>query len=270
LLGRMAVNGPGSIMKGFQACGWFGAALLALGGVALAEPPAADGAPGARASAEGDRAGGRKFIKRFLEMADRDGDGAVSREEFESLERVAQLPEEGREAMFGRLDKDGDGVIRGEELRRSKPGGPKGARGAEGRRPPVPRLQELDRDGDGEIVFEEFRGGRFVSQMPEERQRELFDRLDRNGDGRLSAEDGPPRRPGRERGERRPPRRDFESIDRDGDGAVSFEEFRAEGPVARLSEDAQEDRFEALDRDGDRKLDREELRPPGGPGRERE
>jgi Ca2+-binding EF-hand superfamily protein len=54
----------------------------------------------------------------FREL-DRDGDGSVSREEFEAGPFVQKMPEEQRRAMFDRLDADGDGGVSPTELRES-------------------------------------------------------------------------------------------------------------------------------------------------------
>ncbi len=199
----------------------------------------------------------------FLRTADKDGDGAVSRGEFSSLERISRLPEEKRRQIFERLDKDGDGLIRKEEL--PKPPRDGGERGPFG-------LGQLDTNGDGSVDFDEFLKGPFAQRLPEERRRPFFDRLDRNGDGRLSPEDRP--KGGGPRDGRRPEHPDpealFSRLDQNNDGFLDFAEFRKAPWIERLGEDAQEDRFEKLDKNGDLKLDRGEMAGPkkdGPPGR---
>lgn len=217
---------------------------LVVTGLARAEdrespPPGGPGGPG-----------------RLMEHADRNRDGAISFAEFSSLERVRGLPEEKRRRLFARLDKNGDGLIRRDEM-------PKPPQGRD-RRPPLD-LKKMDKNRDGAVDFEEFLAGPLAARLPEERRRAFFDRLDRNGDGRLSAEDHPrrggPPDPGR-RGQTEDPARLFKRLDTNADGKLDFREFRKAPWIAGLGEDAQEDRFEALDRNGDLALDPSEMVPP--------
>lgn len=220
---------------------------------ATAEDPAG-GEPGKRKGSERGGDGGREFAQRFIKNADTDGDGAVSRAEFDSMERIGFLPENRRGEVFDRLDKNGDGKIEHDELK----GGPPGGAG----KFPAPRLRELDEDKDGAISFEEFLKSPFVGKMPEDRRRSLFDRMDRNKDGQLSPADRPEgggrdKGPRHRRGEDGP--RDLgaliDQLDANGDGALSFEEFRAAPWMVDAGEDVQEDRFEKFDRNGDLKID---------------
>jgi hypothetical protein len=133
----------------------------------------------------------------------------------------------------------------------------------------MPPLEQVDADKDGRIVFAEFQKLGFVAKLPEERQRALFARMDRDGDGALTPKDRPPgggpgrdaRRDGRGRGN---PHDLIRHLDRDGDGALSFEEFRQAGFLKDRSEDEQEEQFEAMDRNGDLKIDATDLPPPPG------
>lgn len=186
----------------------------------------------------------------LMKAADTNGDKMVTREEFDALERISKLPEEKRDRLFKRLDRNGDGVIKQDELRMGR--GPR----------PFPPLRQLDKDGDKSISYEEFSAGEFASKMPEERRRKFFDKLDTNGDGKLSPED----RRGR-RGPGGDPEQMFRRLDGDKDGTLSFEEF-SKGPWSRgMGEDALEDRFEQIDKNGDLKLDPEEMRDAGPPPR---
>lgn len=202
----------------------------------------------------------------FLRAADRNGDGAVSFEEFSQLERISSLPEEKQKQLFARLDKDGDGMIRKDEI--PKPPGGRGERGPFA-------MRQLDTNGDGVVDYDEFLAGPFAKRMPEDRRRAFFDRLDRNGDGHLSPEDQPRGGPrdGRRPPERPEPAEAFPRLDTNKDGSLDFEEFRKAPWIERLGEDVQEDRFEKLDRNGDLKLDLEEMkaaRPDPARGRKPE
>lgn len=214
--------------------------------------------------------GGRGGRLPRLEEMDRDRSGGISFEEFRQGGYVAKLPEERQRSLFARMDRDGDGQL----TPRDRPQG-EGPRG--------PRLAGLDKDRSGGVSFEEFTQAEWVRKMPAERQREMFDKMDRDGNGQLADKElrgGSPGEGGRgiERQEPPPgppPGRgglNFKALDANGDGALSFEEFRAAPMVRDLGEDAQEDKFEALDKNDDLKLQPEEVpaarRPePGRPDR---
>lgn len=143
----------------------------------------------------------RRFIHAW-KVADQNGDDFISLEEFHAMLRVKNLPEEKRANLFKRLDKNDDGQLGREELARMlRPPGSRGER--------MQRLWELDKDRSGGVSFDEFKKGRFYSKLPPERQRELFDRLDTDGDDQITAKDRPEKpQPGDEhrfRGGPRPP-----------------------------------------------------------------
>ena len=157
----------------------------------------------------------------MLKRADTDGDGKVSLDEFIRA-RTAAL-----EQAFARLDADGDGKLdekeaeAGAEQMRSMVGGGRAGLRPDGPRPPRP---EGDRPGrPGEDRQQRTGAGAMVEQG--------FERMDADGDGKLSKEEfaagmarmreymeragqgrGGPRRPGGERGPeqgfRRPPQQD--------------------------------------------------------------
>jgi Ca2+-binding EF-hand superfamily protein len=199
--------------------------------------------------------------RHFIRKADTDGDGGVSREEFAALERVARLPEDKRAELFARLDKNGDGAIRPDELRMPT---------RRGGGPPLGSMKKLDRNGDGRVSFDEFLESPFVKRMPEARRRAFFDRLDRDGDGALTAAD---RRDRGDRGRRGSAfRRIFSRLDADGDGSLDRREFSRSPWHRGLDDEKIARRFRALDRDGDGEIGpREFLRAMGadGPGEKR-
>jgi hypothetical protein len=148
----------------------------------------------------------------MVKWADTDGDGKVSREEFIKARTTAL------EQAFARMDTDGDGKLDEKEVEagaaQARAMGPAGLGGF--RRPDADRPQRpggdrpqrpgamaeqgfdrMDADGDGKLSKEEFAAGM-------KRLREL---MQQGGAGR-----GGPRRPGGDRGPeqgfRRPPQQD--------------------------------------------------------------
>lgn len=185
----------------------------------------------------------------MLRDCDRNEDRVISFEEFVLVERVARIPEEHQKKLFSRFDKDGDGSI----SRKDIPDSPEVHR----------RHRERDLDGDGRISFDEFSKSPRLADLPEERRREIFSRIDHNEDGFLDRSDWADRpkrdwKRDRDRGSRRegPP---FAELDQDKDGTLSFEEFRVLPGVKDAGEDEQEDRFEELDSNNDGKLQPDEM-----------
>jgi Ca2+-binding EF-hand superfamily protein len=172
-----------------------------------------------------------------LLLMDTDRDGKVSREEFRK----------GHDAIFDRLDRNGDGALDASE--RPQPGGfggpagrgpggpppgpdgpPPGPGGPGGFRPGAPglpmfgqRLARMDANGDGRITEEEFDG-------PEA----MFERLDRNGDDVIDRAELPAlgRRPegDRPRPEARPEGRPRDGEARPGRGPRDGEARPGRGP----------------------------------------
>lgn len=140
------------------------------------------------------------------------------------------------------------------------------------------KWEEYDADGDGFLSLEEFQAMPRVARLPEEKQIRLFERLDKNSDGRISREElGPRRNAGDVR--QRPARgmRRLMELDADGSGGVSLEEFRAAEMFANFPPERVEALFRRLDTDGDGKItpkDRPELPPmmrqPPGPRGDRQ
>src|ERR1035437_6243334 len=143
--------------------------LVPLVAIAQAERDVARPAPG-----QGDnKRGQRRPFEEVWKAADKDHDGFLSQEEFDAMPRIQKLPDEQRQRIFKRLDKNGDGKLSREEL--APMAQPHGGQG-----PPIPHLWELDVDKSGGISLEEFKASPMIKKLPEEKQLELFHRLDTN------------------------------------------------------------------------------------------
>ncbi len=216
---------------------------------------------------EGRGAGGG-FMETW-KTADVNADGVISQDEFGAMPRVTRLPLEKRAQVFKRLDKSGDGKLSRSELGRF--GRPADAQG-----PPLKRLWELDVDQSGGVSFDEFKVGGFFKKLPPEKQDVVFNRLDTDGDGVISAKDRP-EAPFKKPDGKRGPKPEVsqrgggaagktgssgKKLDLDGDGALTFEEYRLGPAVKELTEDQQEDRFELLDQNGDGKISPDDAPPP--------
>lgn len=223
-----------------------------------AEPPVAP--PGER---EGPPGGDKHPFLEAWKAADKDADGFISASEFAAMPRIENLPEEKRNNIFKRLDKNEDGKLGRDELSRM------GGKGHD-KHEPMKRLWELDADKSGGISFDEFKAGQVFQKLPPEKQEAIFKRIDTDGDGLITPKDRP-QRPKRGDGDRKGdgdrdrdkgPERINRKLDTNGDGALSFEEFRAGPSVKDLTEDQQEDRFELLDRNKDLKISPEDFPRP--------
>lgn len=149
----------------------------------------------------------REAMMRFKEL-DTDNSGGVSLEELKAGELFKKLPEEKQEALFKRLDTDGDGQITVKDRPPRPPGGPdrRGDRpdrpdreGRQGKGPdPKRMLEELDEDKDGTLSFEEFRKAPPHVNLSEDEQEDRFEALDKNGDKKLDEKElaPPPRKKG--------------------------------------------------------------------------
>lgn len=154
---------------------WFGVAVLvhslALAATAAQEPDSQEAQPSPSRSGEHSRHNAEERWK----MLDEDGDGRISRSEWQRSEQA-----------FDRMDTDKDGFLTKEELRMA-------ARKIRGKR--RGGLRDMDTDSDGNISRSEWRG-----------KEEMFNRLDANSDGLLSRDEL--------RGDRKQHRPDSPSLDR--------------------------------------------------------
>jgi Ca2+-binding EF-hand superfamily protein len=130
-------------------------------------------------------------------MLDKNKDKVITSEEFFAGPRMSNMPQEQRDKLFARMDLDGDGKVTPEEIRKMR---------EETHEKHMREFRELDTDKSGGMSYEEISLGKFFSQLPEEKRKQIFARMDTNGDGQITPEDKPqgprPHPEGRERGER--------------------------------------------------------------------
>lgn len=186
-----------------------------------------------------------------LQQLDADGDGTVSRREFEIA----------RAADFRRLDRDRDGALTEAEFLGDQEAGPARNRRAE-------RYAEIDADGDGLVREDEY----FAFG------RRQFTAFDANGDGRVTPAEF--RAASESAGDRSQDggRDMFAALDRDGDGYIAVAELEESRALAFSQLDANEDgvltvdeftrsgradapeRFRTLDANGDNRVTEAEYR----------
>lgn len=216
----------------------------------------------------------RKHPMEHWKKADTNQDQKISKEEFTQLPRISQLPADKQEKLFAHLDKDQSGTLDGRELMpKAGSNAPGEAPQEDGKRRPMPRIAEMDTNGDKKITFEEFVAGEMIAKLPEDRRRKFFDNMDRNKDGVLSPEDGPPPGQGPRKPDGKPeggpfkppgnangphPERIFADADVNQDKQIDFAEFQKSSVASRMGEDAQEDLFESMDANKDQKVDQTE------------
>lgn len=134
----------------------------------------------------GRRRGGHhpRGVEGMFKSMDTNEDGLISKEEFFAAPRIAKLSEEKREKLFARFDRNGDGSISKQEMHELR---------KESREQREREFRELDLNNSGGLDFEEFSKGKFFQRLPEEKRREIFERMDTNKDGEISPEDRPHR-----------------------------------------------------------------------------
>lgn len=187
-------------------------AIAALGGAGVAFAQAQTNAPAAP------RGPGH-----MMERLDANNDGAVTRAEFDAAHQT----------RFTQLDTNRDGSISQEERRAGRPERPERAEG-ERRGPGGPGghgMRNPDANNDGVITREEFLAG----------PTQMFERLDANRDGRLTAEERPPRGERHGWGHGRHHGGGMRGADANRDGNVTQAEFQAHGAQMFARMDANSD-----------------------------
>jgi Ca2+-binding EF-hand superfamily protein len=128
------------------------------------------------------------------------------------------------------------------------PGDSGGKRGPQ--RPFVEAWQAADINHDGFLSQAEFNVMPRIQNLPEEKRLHLFQRLDKDGDGKLGREELG--RMGIARDEQGPPMQRLWELDVDKSGGISLEEFKAGQLFKKLPPDRRDELFRRLDtnRDG--------------------
>ena len=106
-----------------------------------------------------------------------------------------------------------------------------------------------DADKDGFISKTEFDAMPRIMRLPEEKRANLFKRLDKDADAKLSREELG--RLGKKRDGNDQPLKRLWELDSDKSGGISFEEFKAGQLFKKLSAEKQQEVFRRLDTDGD-------------------
>lgn len=225
------------------------AVLCAVPGVALAQPGDTPPGPGR----------GPHPMMEKMKKADTNQDGKVT---YEELKAVAPGI---TEARFKEMDTNGDGALTVADRPPRGQRGPGMGHGPGDGAGRFERLRAADKDGDKKVSRAEFKAEFVHAPAP------VFDRMDSDGDGFLTAADAPKGKPEpaaktKEPSEKqkaakaaRPGAEDakkyrerLKTADKDSDGKITKEEFKAAFP------NAPEERFSKMDRNGDGVLTKED------------
>ncbi|MGJ8698002.1 MAG: EF-hand domain-containing protein [Verrucomicrobiaceae bacterium] len=195
-----------------------------------------------------------EYHDHFFGHFDADGDGKVTRAEFDVGRRVQQLDPKVRGELFARLDKDGNEVIEKKELKPPRDSG--SSHSFDMRR----MMESVDANKDGKVTLEEFMEGGKLKKFSEKRRKGMFERLDRNKDQVLDHNDRPPRPTPEES------RKKFKEFDLDQNGTLSWEEFQKLPHLKFVPKKERRNHFNDLDQDQNGEVSSEELRKAGPPG----
>ena len=184
----------------------------------------------------------RGFFEPLIQRADRDGDGALSQEEFTAAMSRQQPGQPGStppaaasaggERLFVAIDANGDGTLSAEEIAAA-----------------ADSLKKLDANGDGAISREELRPAAGERARAPRTAAATIQQADRDGDAKLSKLEAPS-----------PLMENFERVDANGDGLVDEAELAEsmESLEGAVQGQGLLRRFAESDRNGDGKLSRDE------------
>lgn len=136
-------------------------------------------------------------------------------------------------------------------------GGPKRKKGRPDHVRATDFFKQLDLDSDAKVSREEFAKGKRASQLPAEARLKIFDRLDKNKDGFITAREF--------KGASGDwPKRYLTRADKDKNGRVSHDEFMATPPSSQADPERLKKMFDHMDRNSDGFLDRKDQAPSTG------
>lgn len=119
----------------------------------------------------------------LLKKADKDGDGKISKEEFESMAPQGG-PGPGAADLFGKIDTNGDGLI--DESESTTAIGQMHHDRHHGSADPLKIFQDADTDGDGKISKADFQAA-LPQGTDSATANKVFDSMDTNQDGVVDA-----------------------------------------------------------------------------------
>lgn len=121
------------------------------------------------------------WLRKDFDRYDVDKSGGLDFEEFSKFPRVSEMEERERQRAFRRLDRNKDQVILRSDLKAMDGGRHHG--------PPNMDVKKFDEDQSGGLNFEEYSKMQWVSRIPKDRRKILFEKLDLNQDGEISSEE---------------------------------------------------------------------------------
>ena len=120
----------------------------------------------------------RKEFRRW----DADQSGGLDFEEFSKVPQISKMGERERKKMFKRMDRNKDQLIQRAEIKGH--GGPGSRKGC-----PKIDFKKYDTNQSGGLNFEEYSKIPWLGRIPEDRRKMLFQKLDRDHDGEISAKE---------------------------------------------------------------------------------
>ena len=124
-------------------------------------------------------------------------------------------------------------------------------------------FKKHDVNGDGFVDFKEFQAGERAKELDEKVQQKIFNRFDKNEDGKLERREMVDVKKARGSGGERD---FFRKLDTNHDKKVSFAEFKANERMKKLDEAKVREIFDRMDRNRDGVLDRQDRPPRSRPG----
>jgi Ca2+-binding EF-hand superfamily protein len=124
-------------------------------------------------------------VHKEFDRLDVNKSGSLDFVEFSKASQIAKMDERERRKLFKRLDRNKDQAIQRAELR--GPGGPGNSR--EHKAHPKIDFEKYDTNQSGGLDFDEYSRLPWMSRIPEERRKMIFEKLDRDKNGEISPEE---------------------------------------------------------------------------------